>query len=101
MLASALAQAMEHRTTFDSFTVTCEAYVSRHTIERALGELRAHEVNAMSVAVEERAIAGLKFSECLPREFALDMLRARLCDPPAVQYILEQPVRCVPCESFI
>src|SRR5262249_3277168 len=95
MLAAALSQAMEHRATYDSFTVSCEAYVSRHTIERALSTLRAHEVTATSVAVEEHAIEGLKFSACLPRDLARDMLQTRLCDPTAVQHILEQPVRCV------
>jgi len=49
----------------------------------------------MSVAVEEHAIEGLKFSECLPRDLARDMLRTRLCDRLAVQCILEQPVRYV------
>ena len=86
---------MEHRVTYDSFTITFEAYGSLHTIELALGELRAHDVSEMSVAVEEHAIAGLKFSECLPHDFALDMLRTRLCDHPAVQYTLSQPVRFV------
>ena len=94
-LAYELSQAMEHRATYDSFTVTFEAYVSLNTIALALGKLRAHDVNEMSVAIEEHAIAGLKFSECLPRDLALDMLRTRLCDHPAVQYILGQPVRCV------
>jgi ATP-dependent helicase Lhr and Lhr-like helicase len=94
-LAYELTQAMEHRTTYDSFTVTFEAYVSLNTIALALGELRAHNVSEMSVAVEEHAIEGLKFSECLPRDLALDMLRTRLCDHPAVQCILRQPVRFV------
>jgi ATP-dependent Lhr-like helicase len=95
MLASAWAQAMEHRAAYDSFTVTCEASVSRHTVARALGVLRAHEARETSVAVEDAAIDGLKFSECLPRDLARDMLRTRLCDPQAVHDILEQPVRCV------
>jgi ATP-dependent helicase Lhr and Lhr-like helicase len=95
MLASAWSQAMEHRVIYDSFTVTSEAYGSRHTIERALGELQAHEVSETSVAVEDSAIEGLKFSECLPHDLAQDMLRTRLCDLQAVQYISEQPVRSV------
>jgi len=95
MLAYTLAQAMEHRAAYDSFTVTFEAYGSLNTIELALAKLRAHDVSAMSVAVEEHAIEGLKFSECLPRDLVLDMLRTRLCDYPAVQYILRQPVRFV------
>ena len=94
-LAYALSQAMEHRATYDSFTITVEAYVSLNTIELALGALRAHDVSEMSVAVEEHAIEGLKFSECLPHDLALHMLRTRLCDYPAVQYIVGQPVRFV------
>jgi ATP-dependent Lhr-like helicase len=95
MLASALSQGRPHRATYDSFTVTCEAGASRNTLTLALNKLRASEVQAMSVAVEERALEGLKFSACLPRDLALDMLRTRLGDPPAVQAILEQPVHYV------
>lgn len=49
----------------------------------------------MRAAVDELAIAGLKFLECLPHEFALDMLQVRLGDPPAIQWVLEQPVKFV------
>jgi ATP-dependent Lhr-like helicase len=94
-LAYELSQAMEHRAPYDSFTITFEAHVSFNTITLALGELRAHDVSEMSLAVEEHALEGLKFSECLPRDLALDMLRTRLCDHLAVQYILGQPVRCI------
>jgi ATP-dependent helicase Lhr and Lhr-like helicase len=94
-LAYELSQAMEHHTTYDSFTVTCESHVSLNTIELALDKLRAHKVSEMSAAVEGHAIEGLKFSECLPHDFALDMLRTRLCDHSAVQYTLGKPVRFV------
>jgi hypothetical protein len=49
----------------------------------------------MSAAVAEHALAGLKFSDCLPHDLALDMLRTRLCDHLAVQYTLGKPVRFV------
>jgi ATP-dependent Lhr-like helicase len=88
-------QVMPHRVTSDSFTVTCDASGSPHTLTQALGTLRAHEVHAMSVAIEEQALEGLKFSACLPRDLALDMLRTRLCDPLAAQDILKQPIRYV------
>ena len=94
-LAYALSQAIEHPATYDSFTVTFEPYVSLNTIKLALGELCAHDMSEISVAIEEHALAGLKFSECLPRDLALDMLRTRLCDYPSGQYILGQPVRFV------
>jgi ATP-dependent Lhr-like helicase len=87
-----VSQAMQCSATYDSFTVTCESHGSLDTIARALGELRAHDVRKMSAAIAEDAIAGLKFSACLPRDLVLDMLWARLCDYPAVQDILGQPV---------
>jgi ATP-dependent Lhr-like helicase len=95
MLAYEISQAAKCRTTYDSFTVTCESHGSLNMIERALGELRAHKVSEMSAAVEEDAIAGLKFSECVPRALALDMLRTRLCAHSAVQETLGRPVRFV------
>jgi ATP-dependent Lhr-like helicase len=94
-LAYEISQATQCRATYDSFTVTFESHVSLNTIELALGKLRTLKVSEMSAAVEEHAIAGLKFSECLPHELALDMLRTRLCDHSSVQYILGQPVRYI------
>ena len=60
-----------------------------------LASFEAADVSKMTAAVDEHAIEGLKFSECLPRDLALDMLRTRLCDHPSVQYTLRQPVRFV------
>ena len=94
-LAYELPQVTESRVTHDSFTVTFEPHVSFRTIDQALGELRARDVSEMRVAVDEGAIAGLKFSKSLPHDLALDMLQLRLCDPPATQWALEQPVRFV------
>ena len=92
MLASALSQGMPHGATYDSFTVTCEGYASRNALTLALDQLRGQALHEMPVEVEAQALEGLKFSACLPRHLALDMLRTRLCDPLAVQAVLEQPV---------
>lgn len=45
--------------------------------------------------MDESAIDGLKFSECLPRDLALQMLEQRLSDPDAVRSVLESQVRLV------
>jgi ATP-dependent Lhr-like helicase len=95
ILAYELSRAMQSHATYDSFTVTFESHVSLKTIELALNELRRSEISKMTIAVDEHAIEGLKFSECLPRDLALDLLHARLCDHPSVQYALKQPVRFV------
>ena len=94
-LAYALSQTIESRVTYDSFTVTVESQVSVNTIKQTLAELRGRDVSEMGLAVSERAMQGLKFSECLPHDLALDMLRTRLRDPAATQWVLERPVRFV------
>jgi ATP-dependent Lhr-like helicase len=95
ILAYELVQAVKSRAIYDNFTVTFESQVSLNTIELALSELGRSEISKMTTAVDEHVIEGLKFSECLPRDLALDLLRARLCDHPSVQYALKQPVRFV------
>jgi ATP-dependent Lhr-like helicase len=94
-LAFELSQMTKSRVTHDSFTVTFESHVFFKALERALSELRLIDVSEMCVAVDARALAGLKFSECLPHDLALDMLRTRLSDLPAGPWVLEQPVRFV------
>ncbi len=44
---------------------------------------------------EIHAFAGLKFSECLPRDVAREMLEIRLCDVSATSSILHRPVRFI------
>ena len=53
------------------------------------------DVNLLRPAVDEHAIEGLKFSECLLHDLALDMLRTRLCDPAATSSALHSPLRFV------
>jgi len=49
----------------------------------------------MRPAVDEAAIDGLKFSECLPIELAMEMLERRFQEPDAIRRILEEHVRFV------
>lgn len=93
MLAHELSQATRSMVDHDSFTVTFESHVSRKMIEQALRELRSGDVSQMRAAVDEQAIAGLKFSACLPDELAMDMLQSRLSDPVSLQSVLTQPVK--------
>ncbi len=94
-LAYELSRVTKSHVTHDSFTVTFESHVSLQTIAPALAELRARDVSELRGPVDEHAMQGLKFSECLPRDLALDMLRSRLCDPPATSCVLEQSIRFV------
>jgi ATP-dependent Lhr-like helicase len=92
-LARQLAQETGSKVTHDSFTLTFESAVKLQDVERAIGAIRQHDVANMRPAVDEAAIDGLKFSECLPIELATEMLERRLQDPDATRRILEEHVR--------
>ncbi len=63
-------------------------------VERAIAALRGRDVTGMRPTIDEAAVRGLKFSECLPLDLATEMLERRLQDPAAVRQILAAPVRC-------
>ena len=79
--------------THDSFTLTFESAVRLQVVERAIAEIRQHNVTVMRPAVDEAAIDGLKFSDCLPIELATEMLERRLQDPEATRRTLKEHVR--------
>ena len=92
-LARQLAQQTGSKVTHDSFTLTFESAVKLHEVERAIGAIRQQDVDGMRPAIDEAAIDGLKFSECLPIELATEMLERRLQDPDAIRRVLEEYVR--------
>lgn len=94
-LANELAQATKSRVTYDSFHLAFEPQVSASTMAHALHMLGTRDVRTMRPAIDEKAIAGLKFSQCLPHELAVRALEARLRDPSAVEQILQQSKRVV------
>ncbi|MFV2066021.1 MAG: DEAD/DEAH box helicase [Pirellulales bacterium] len=94
-LANELARLSNSRVNHDSFALTFDSRVNLVDVESALDQLRRNEVDGMRPAVDERAIEGLKFSECLPMEFALDMLRSRLRDIESVSRTVQWPTRFV------
>jgi ATP-dependent Lhr-like helicase len=75
----------------DAFVVKMKAECS-HGVERALEYLRSQDVSQLRPAVNEEALEGLKFSTCLPRDLATDLLRDRLSDKGAVENVIRQPV---------
>ena len=94
-LAYELSQATRSRVTYDNLSVTFESHVSADAIEQALRMLRTRDVKTMRPAVEEKAIDGLKFSECLPQDLAVRVVESRLRDPSAVEYTIHELPRFV------
>ncbi|MEZ6051286.1 MAG: DEAD/DEAH box helicase [Planctomycetaceae bacterium] len=94
-LARELAQETRSRISHDSFTLTFEKAIKLQDVEQAIGVVRQSDVAEMRPIVDEAAIEGLKFSECLPIDLATEMLERRLQDQESTQRVLEEHVRCV------
>jgi len=94
-LAHELAQGMRTTVRHDSFTLTSESAITPHEIERAIDALRQRDVAELRPMIDEAAVDGLKFSECLPTNLAKKMLESRLREPEATRRILEKPIHFV------
>lgn len=88
MMAGELSRILRSEASFDNFTVTLETRVSFDDIERAIAELRTIEPEAMRPMVDQEAVGGLKFVECLPPGLAAVQLSSRLVDVSGVKAIL-------------
>ncbi len=98
-IANPLAQLLHSRVDHDSFGLGFESPLMASDIERAVAQLREQDVSQMQPDVDQRAIDGLKFSECLPPNTALHTLRCRLRDPAGAGAVLTQSLRVIAGEG--
>ncbi len=94
-LANEIAQMTASRVEHDSFSLTFESTTQFAELQKALDELCKKAIEEMRPSVDDRAIEGLKFSECLPITLAHEMLEARLRDSVAVGETLALKLRNV------
>lgn len=94
-LANEIAQLTTSQIEHDSFSLTFESLNQFAELQNAVGKLRERDVQDLRPVVDDRAIEGLKFSECLPFDLAREMLEARLQDASAVRETLAQKLRSV------
>lgn len=94
-LVPSLSQATHSSLTHDSFTIRFGQGVSLTDVEQAILGLRSQSVTDLLPVVDERAIEGLKFADCLPAPLALDMLQARMREESGAQYVVAQATRYV------
>ncbi len=71
----------------DNFGITLRER-STIPVAQALERLRGAPVDPAPGALAEEALDGLKFSACVPRDLALEMLRTRLGDPSGFEATL-------------
>jgi ATP-dependent Lhr-like helicase len=94
-LARQLSEQAHGKVDHDSFKLTIESSIKLQDVEEALKVLNQQDVELMYPTVDEDAIGGLKFSECLPIKLATEMLECRLQDAAATRFILNENVRFV------
>ncbi len=94
-LAGELARMCGARVEHDAPSIIVDGAESVPAIEEVVRRLAEADIAAMQPHVEEEALDGLKFSQCLPKELALAMLATRFRDRPAVRAVLSQPLRAL------
>jgi ATP-dependent Lhr-like helicase len=94
-LAGELSRLCGGRVDHDSLAITVEGAEGLSAVERAVRDLGSRNPSSMTPGIEEAALEGLKFSQCLPKEVALATLVARLRDEAAIHVVLAQPLHVV------
>src|SRR5690606_22091059 len=94
-LASELSNRLQLRPKSDSLKIDLDSPVGIPAIQEALASIRQSEEGDAKARIDESALEGVKFSECLPPEIALGMLARRLADPDGVAAILRRSRRFV------
>jgi ATP-dependent Lhr-like helicase len=94
-LARGLSGTLSRRVSWDNFALFIQEELRAEEVEAGIHSLRAAPPEGIVAAVDERALEGLKFAECLPPGVAAAVVRARLADPSGVADVLQNPVRVV------
>jgi ATP-dependent Lhr-like helicase len=94
-LANELSLVTSSHVDHDSFSLTCDPKLQLLDLENAVSAIRSKAAVELRPAVNERAIEGLKFRECLPIALANEMLEARLRDSVAIREVLALRLRSV------
>jgi ATP-dependent helicase Lhr and Lhr-like helicase len=92
-IANELSQSLQSRVEPDSLSLEIASHTAAEDIEQALRALANQDPDTWSAAIDERAVDGLKFSECIPGDLAITMLADRIRDSAAARQIFQEPVR--------
>jgi ATP-dependent Lhr-like helicase len=94
-LAHGLSVKLGCRVTWNNLAVRLEGDLQLDRVEAAIRDLRLAGAEVLAPEIDEQAVIGLKFAECLPPKQASGVVRSRLVDPGGVADVLHQPVRMV------
>ncbi|MBI4601009.1 MAG: DEAD/DEAH box helicase [Planctomycetes bacterium] len=88
VLAGALEERLGDPVKSDNFAVRLRSPGSLERMQAALADLRAQDPRALRPRIDDDALAGLKFVECLPPARAMAVLEKRLGDRDGVRRAL-------------
>ena len=94
-LGNALAIELGTPTIATNFMIKFDSTVHLEMLNEALEAVRGQDVSQMRPSVDQRALEGIKFVDCLEESLAIQMLEARLSDPEATRALLQQNLRYV------
>ena len=72
-----------------------DSTVQLEMLNDALEAVRGQDVGQMRPSVDERALQGIKFVDCLEESLAIQMLESRLSDPASTLAVIEQNRRLI------
>ena len=86
---------MQATVDYDDLAINFESDVPIERIADALRDLRTRSAADLLPSVEEAAISGIKFSECLPPALATQMLQSRLQNISGIEHLVRDEVEFV------
>ncbi|QEG24774.1 DEAD/DEAH box helicase [Mariniblastus fucicola] len=94
-MAGILSAILQERCTADDLMIRWATSSNLDAMEQAIHQLKEMELADIEPLIDDQAIEGLKFSECLPHHRAIELLQARLNDRDAVQLTLAKHTRLI------
>ena len=94
-LASELARRLGIKASGGNFAVKFGSPPDFQEVERVVLGLSEDDAGGIVPLVSDSALDGLKFSECLPRDLAAQVVQARLTDFEGVSAVLGRPTRVI------
>jgi ATP-dependent Lhr-like helicase len=79
----------------ENFGLTFESDVPFEAIEEAIQGLAKCDLATLRPMIDENAVAGLKFSACLPPHLAVEMLERRVADIDGATLVMAQRLKLV------
>ncbi len=94
-LSRGLESEVDGKISHDNFAIRIETGASPADIESRILTMRNTDPALLVPEINVDAVDALKFSDCMPPDFAIHMLERRASDPAATSQVLKEPVRFI------